>query len=141
MRSQSAKKSGKPRPGQASTRPVGPTIAVASSSRRGTTARPSGAAKMASPSPGSSATRSTAHCTVSTKTTLPGVSTAAAPLAQWVAAGAHGDMGYMAETPHLRGDPHHLLPEARSVVCVAMSYHTGPEPPELDPGHGRAVAA
>lgn len=74
---------------------------------------------------------------ITTADLLPG----AAHLAQWVAAGAHGDMGYMAETAHLRGDPHHLLPEARSVVCVAMSYHTGPEPPELDPGHRRAVVA
>ena len=65
----------------------------------------------------------------------------AARLARWVAAGTHGEMGYMAETAHLRGDPHHLLPEARSVVCVAMSYHTDPEPPELDPRNGRAVVA
>ena len=68
---------------------------------------------------------------------LPG----AAHLAQWVAAGAHGDMGYMAETAHLRGNPHHLLPEAQSAVCVAMSYHTDPEPPELGPRDGRAVVA
>lgn len=74
---------------------------------------------------------------ITTADPLPG----ATHLAQWVAAGAHGDMGYMAETAHLRGDPHHLLPEARSVVCVAMSYHTNPEPPELDPGNRRAVIA
>ena len=74
---------------------------------------------------------------ITTADPLPG----AAHLARWVAAGAHGDMGYMAETADLRGDPHHLLPEARNVVCVAMSYHTDPESPELGPRNGRAVVA
>lgn len=62
-------------------------------------------------------------------------------LARWVADGAHGDMGYMAETAHVRGDPRRILPGARSVVCVAMSYHTGPEPPELVVRRGRVVVA
>ena len=74
---------------------------------------------------------------IATADPLPG----AAHLARWVAAGAHGDMGYMAETAHLRGDARHLLPEARSVVCVAMSYHGEPETPELELDNGRAVVA
>ncbi len=68
---------------------------------------------------------------------LPG----AAHLARWVAAGAHGDMSYMSTTARLRGDPGSLLPGARSVICVAMSYHTEPEPPESRPRPGRAVVA
>jgi epoxyqueuosine reductase len=68
---------------------------------------------------------------------LPG----AAQLARWVADGAHGEMDYMAETAHIRGDPAAFLPGARSVVCVAISYHSEPEPPELGRGGGRAVVA
>jgi len=74
---------------------------------------------------------------ITTAEPLPG----AAHLARWVTDGAHGDMAYMAETAHLRGDPRHLLPGARSVVCVAMSYHTEPESPEPGPGVRHAVVA
>ncbi len=74
---------------------------------------------------------------IATAGPLPG----AEHLARWVADGAHGDMGYMARTAHLRGDPGLLLPGARSVVCVAMSYHTAPEPPELGARRERAVVA
>jgi epoxyqueuosine reductase len=74
---------------------------------------------------------------VTTADVLPG----AERLAHWVADGAHGEMRYMAETAPLRGDPRRFLPEARSVVCVAMSYHAEPEPPELKRGGGRAVVA
>jgi epoxyqueuosine reductase len=74
---------------------------------------------------------------ITTVEPLPG----AAHLARWVADGAHGDMRYMAETAPLRGDPSSLLPGARSVVCVAMSYHTEMEPPELGPAEGRAVVS
>ncbi len=77
---------------------------------------------------------------------LVGITTAeplagAAHLARWVAEGAHGGMAYMAETAPLRGDPRALLPGARSVVCVAMSYHTAPDPPAPPPPSGRAVVA
>ena len=73
--------------------------------------------------------------------------TSAEPLAgathlrEWVAAGCHGEMGYMAETVEVRADPRRFLPEARSVVCVAMSYHDpAPEPDRpIAPG-GVAVA-
>jgi epoxyqueuosine reductase len=68
---------------------------------------------------------------------LPGASR----LARWVAKGAHGEMAWMAETVDLRGDPRRFLPGARSVVCVAMSYHTEPEPPEPARADGRAVVA
>ena len=49
-------------------------------------------------------------------------------LAAFLAAGGHGDMGWMAERARERGDPRALWPEARSVVCLGMSYT-----PEGDP--------
>jgi epoxyqueuosine reductase len=74
---------------------------------------------------------------ITTAEALPG----GAHLARWVADGAHGDMAYMADTAHLRGDPRRLLPGARSVVCAAMSYHTEPDTPERGVPGGRAVVA
>ena len=49
-------------------------------------------------------------------------------LAAFVEAGYHGQMGWMAERMHWRGDPSALWPEARSVVMLAESYA-----PEHDP--------
>jgi len=43
-------------------------------------------------------------------------------------AGYHGQMGWMAERTHWRGDPSVLWPEARSVIMLAESYT-----PEHDP--------
>ena len=37
-------------------------------------------------------------------------------------AGHHGDMAWMADRAHWRGDPQALWPEARSVVMLADSY-------------------
>ncbi|MFP1642955.1 tRNA epoxyqueuosine(34) reductase QueG [Pontitalea aquivivens] len=47
---------------------------------------------------------------------------AAARLADFVAAGMHGQMGWMAERMGWRGDPAALWPEARSVVMLAEAY-------------------
>lgn len=49
-------------------------------------------------------------------------------LEQFLEAGRHGQMGWMAERSHWRGDPAALWPEARSVVMLAESYT-----PEHDP--------
>ena len=49
-------------------------------------------------------------------------------LHRWIAAGNHGDMGWMADRLHWRGDPAALWPEARSVILLAESYT-----PEHDP--------
>ncbi len=49
-------------------------------------------------------------------------------LAAYVEAGYHGQMGWLAERMHWRGDPGALWPEARSVVMLAESYA-----PEHDP--------
>ncbi|MFG1391897.1 tRNA epoxyqueuosine(34) reductase QueG [Xanthobacter agilis] len=58
---------------------------------------------------------------------------AGARLAQWVAEGAHGDMGWMAETLERRADPLVLWPEMRAVVMLGLNYG-----PRQDP---RAVLA
>ncbi len=53
---------------------------------------------------------------------------AAGRLSAFVAAGRHGQMGWMAERMGWRGDPTALWPAARSVVMLAESYA-----PEVDP--------
>jgi epoxyqueuosine reductase len=62
-------------------------------------------------------------------------------LERWVANGAHGDMAYMASTSAVRGDPRLFMPGARSVICVAMSYHEPPGVDETAPAADRAVVA
>ena len=47
---------------------------------------------------------------------------AAGRLAAFVAAGHHGQMGWMAERMHWRGDPAALWPAARAVVMLAEPY-------------------
>ena len=46
-------------------------------------------------------------------------------LAAWLAEGAHGDMGWMAETFERRADPRKLMADARSIVVLGLNY--GPE--------------
>ncbi len=41
----------------------------------------------------------------------------------WLAKGRHGEMGYLKRNRHLRTDPKALLPEAKSVIAVAMNYN------------------
>jgi epoxyqueuosine reductase len=64
-----------------------------------------------------------------------GGATTAGRLRAWLAAGLHGDMGWMAATRDVRSDPESLLPGCRSVVSVAMSYRTS-RPPSNDPPPG-----
>jgi epoxyqueuosine reductase len=49
-------------------------------------------------------------------------------LAAFVAAGYHGQMGWLAERMHWRGDPAALWPEARSVVMLAEAYTPNDDP-------------
>lgn len=53
----------------------------------------------------------------------------AGALAAWCASGCAADLPYLRQTTILRADPRVFLPGARSVVCVAMSYHEGGDPP------------
>lgn len=60
--------------------------------------------------------------------------TRAAPLTQaryykkWLAAGYAGAMAYLHRNVELRCDPRRLLPGARSVICVALSYRRREDP-------------
>ncbi|RTL84232.1 MAG: tRNA epoxyqueuosine(34) reductase QueG [Hyphomicrobiales bacterium] len=49
-------------------------------------------------------------------------------LRAWLATGAHGDMGWMAETADRRADPKTLWPEARSVVMLGANYGPASNP-------------
>lgn len=50
---------------------------------------------------------------------------AKARLEQFLAAGAHGDMDWMAATAERRGDPRTLWPDVRSIVMLGINY--GPD--------------
>jgi epoxyqueuosine reductase len=46
-------------------------------------------------------------------------------LGEWLAAGAHGDMAYMAQTRERRADPRVLWPDVRSIIMLGLNY--GPD--------------
>jgi epoxyqueuosine reductase len=50
------------------------------------------------------------------------VAAASARLREWLAAGRHGDMDYMARHAQLRADPAQLLPRAARVISVRLDY-------------------
>ena len=58
-----------------------------------------------------------------------------------LAAGRHADMEWLARDPHRRADPRLVLPGARSLIVVALSYFTTDPPPGLwnDPLRGRVA--
>lgn len=61
------------------------------------------------------------------------VTTANAPASasqfqQWLDTGQHGEMGYLQRNAPKRADPQLVLPGARSVICLAASYHPVPGP-------------
>jgi epoxyqueuosine reductase len=49
-------------------------------------------------------------------------------LREFLAAGAHGDMAWMATNADRRGDPHALWPDARSVVMLGLNYGPADDP-------------
>jgi epoxyqueuosine reductase len=57
-------------------------------------------------------------------------------LEQWLSGGMHGKMGYMPRQARRRKDPRRVLENARSLVVLAMNYHSG-EQLEEDPVRGR----
>ena len=61
-------------------------------------------------------------------TTPDAIPQAAARLAEFVAKGRHGQMGWMAERMGWRGDPSALWPEARAVIMLAESYAPNHDP-------------
>ena len=44
---------------------------------------------------------------------------------QWIAAGKHGEMAYLARHMEMMIDPEKLLPGVKSIICVADRYHDG----------------
>jgi epoxyqueuosine reductase len=56
---------------------------------------------------------------------------ARARLAEFLAQGWHGDMGWMVEKADRRGDPQTLWPDARTVVVLGLSYAPGEDPRRL----------
>jgi epoxyqueuosine reductase len=57
-------------------------------------------------------------------------------LEEWLQRGYHGEMSWMAREPERRTDPQLLMPDARSVVVVALNYFT-PHAHDADPAHGK----
>jgi epoxyqueuosine reductase len=57
-------------------------------------------------------------------------------LHNWLAAGYAGEMSYLADRREAYADPQFILSGARSLVMLAMSYHTA-EPAPTAPGSGR----
>ena len=49
-------------------------------------------------------------------------------LADFLAAGQHGDMGWLASRAGARGDPRKLWPDARSVIALGVSYTPDDDP-------------
>jgi len=58
-------------------------------------------------------------------------------LRQWLDAGHHGDMLWMAERAGQRGSPQALWPDVRSVIMLGMSYAPGRDPLALADAHDR----
>ncbi|PAW71070.1 MAG: tRNA epoxyqueuosine(34) reductase QueG [Verrucomicrobiia bacterium Tous-C5FEB] len=53
----------------------------------------------------------------------------------WIEHGKHGDMAWLERNPHRRCDPREVLPECRTVICLALNYFPGDKPfPENHPG-------
>ena len=52
-------------------------------------------------------------------------------LAAFLEAGYHGQMGWLAERTHWRGDPAALWPQAKSVIMLAESYRPDHDPTEV----------
>ena len=46
----------------------------------------------------------------------------AAQLTRWLDTGQHGGMAWLARNAHQRADPNQVLPGARSILCLAVSY-------------------
>ncbi len=64
-----------------------------------------------------------------------------ARLADWIAQGRGGEMGYLAESSHERLDVRHSLASARSVISVAVLYNTDQPYSSDAPNDGRVAVA
>jgi epoxyqueuosine reductase len=55
----------------------------------------------------------------------------AARLGEFLDAGLHGDMAWMADRAHWRADPQSMWPEARSVIMLGLNYGPDGDPLEI----------
>jgi epoxyqueuosine reductase len=55
---------------------------------------------------------------------------------QWLASRQHGEMDYLQRNARKRTDPQQVLPGAKSIICLAASYTTGPYSAFSAPGSG-----
>jgi epoxyqueuosine reductase len=54
---------------------------------------------------------------------------------EWIAAGKHGEMAWLERNPERRCDPREVLPDCKSLICLAMNYFPGENPfPAGHPG-------
>lgn len=54
---------------------------------------------------------------------------------EWLADGRNGDMAWLERNPARRADPREVLEGCKSVICLAINYHTNDSPfPEGHPG-------
>ncbi len=58
-------------------------------------------------------------------------------LRTWLSNGYAGEMGYMARDPSRRSNPKQILPEAKTIICLALNYYSGDHPPPRDHLNGR----
>ena len=58
-------------------------------------------------------------------------------LKEWIAAGHHGEMGWMEARAEQRASPQGLWPEAKSVIALAMSYAPASDPLALAEARNR----
>ncbi|GLS36486.1 epoxyqueuosine reductase [Mesorhizobium tianshanense] len=72
-------------------------------------------------------------------TTPDAIPQAPARLAEFVADGFHGSMGWIAETLERRGEPTALWPEVRSVIVLAMNYGPDHDPRAVLAKHDRGA--
>jgi epoxyqueuosine reductase len=72
-------------------------------------------------------------------TTPHAIPLAPARLAEFVADGFHGSMGWIAETLARRAEPTALWPEVRSIVVLAMNYGPDHDPRALQSKRDRGA--
>jgi epoxyqueuosine reductase len=64
----------------------------------------------------------------------------AAHFQRWLAAGCHGEMGYLARNAHKRIDPSQVLADARTIITLAASYVPPTRRAPTEPGATGEIA-
>jgi epoxyqueuosine reductase len=64
----------------------------------------------------------------------------AAEFQRWLAAGCHGEMGWLQRNAQKRVDPALVLADAKTIITLAVSYHKEPSPPVPQAGATGQIA-